>query len=62
MYKINYIAISTSNFVDRYNRKTFSVVEYEKDRKMKALAVGLTKIRDKYGIDSIYYGVERMVC
>jgi len=60
-YKINYIGISSSNFVNRYNRKTYSVLEYDYDIKMRALDLGLTKIRDKYGIDSIFYGAEAMV-
>ena len=60
-YKINYIGISSSNFVDRYNRKVYSVLEYEYDTKMRALALGLTKIRDKYGINAIYYGVEGLL-
>jgi DNA polymerase-4 len=60
-YKINYIGISSSNFAGRYNRKTYSVVDHEKDSKMASLSYSLTKIRDRYGIDAISYGVERAV-
>ncbi len=60
-YKINYLGISSSNFAGRYNRKIYSVIEYEQDRKMAALSTSITKIRDRYGIDAIFYGVERAV-
>jgi len=60
-YKINYIGISSSNFAGRYNRKIYSVIDYKQDRKMAALSTSLTKIRDRYGIDAIFYGVERAV-
>lgn len=60
-YKINYIGISCSNFASKYNRKIYSVLEYKDDTKMRALSLGLTKIRDKYGIDSIFYGAEAMM-
>lgn len=57
-YKIHYIAISASNFANKYNQKTFSVIEYEKDLKFKALNEKLTKIRDKFGVDAIKYASE----
>ncbi|WP_207563233.1 DNA polymerase Y family protein [Sulfurimonas aquatica] len=57
-YKIHYIAISSSNFADSDNRKTFSILEYERDLKFAALNQKLIKIRDKYGVDAIRYGSE----
>ena len=57
-YKIHYIAISASNFSNAHNQKTFSIIEYAKDTKLAALDTQLTKIRDKYGIDSIKYAQE----
>ncbi|OCL81989.1 DNA polymerase IV [Arcobacter porcinus] len=57
-YKIHYIAISASNFASNHNIKTFSVIEYEKDLKFKALNENLIKVRDKYGVDIIRYARE----
>jgi len=36
-----------NNFATNHNIKTFSVIEYEKDLKFKALNEKLIKIRDK---------------
>lgn len=60
-YKIHYIAMNASNFVTPVNQKTFSIFEYDKDRKMANLNAGLLKIRDKYGVDMVRYGSEQAV-
>lgn len=57
-YKIHYIAMNASNFVTVANLKTFSLLEYNADKKMAELNAGLLKIRDKYGVDMIRYGSE----
>ena len=57
-YKIHYIGLSASNFVTKHNPKSFSVVEFEQDKKLHALTQGLAKIRDKHGVDMIGVGRE----
>lgn len=57
--KIHYISISASNFMTPTKLKTLSLLEYEEDRKRARLQRSLLKIRDKYGIDALYYGSER---
>ncbi|MDD5406239.1 MAG: DNA polymerase IV [Sulfurovaceae bacterium] len=57
-YKIHYIGISASNFTNNSNQKTFSLLDYQEDKKQSLLSKGLLKIRDKYGIDTIRYGRE----
>jgi DNA polymerase-4 len=57
-HKIHYIGISASNFANSHNQKTFSIIDYEKDKKFKCLNDKLQKIRDKYGVDVIRYGSE----
>ena len=61
---IHYIAISASNFANSYstysNLKTFSVIDYKKDLKYKALNENLLKVRDKYGVDIIRYASEEL--
>ena len=57
-YKIHYIAISASNFASDHNIKTFSLIDYKKDLKYKALNENLLKVRDKYGIDIVKYASE----
>ena len=60
-YKIHYIAISASNFANSYsNLKTFSVIDYKKDLKYKALNENLLKVRDKYGVDIVKYASEAL--
>lgn len=56
--KVQFLAISASNFASNYNQKTLSLVEYKDDYKYKALNEKLIKIRDKYGVDSIKYARE----
>ena len=60
-HKIHYIAISASNFSNAHNQKTFSILDYENDKKFKALNEKLQKVRDKYGVDIIKYGRELTV-
>ena len=60
-HKIHYIAISASNFSNAHNQKTFSILDYENDKKFKALNEKLQKVRDKYGVDVIKYGRELTV-
>jgi DNA polymerase-4 len=57
-YKIKYIGINASNFVDKKNLKTYSLLEYEKDIKMAKVSKKLMSIRDKFGIDIIRYANE----
>ena len=60
-YKIHYIAISSSNFADKHNHKTFSIIEYENDLKYAALNKKLLSVRDKYGVDAIGYACESAI-
>ena len=60
-YKIHYIAISSSNFADKHNLKTFSIIEYENDLKYAALNEKLLSVRDKYGVDAIGYACESAI-
>ena len=60
-HKIHYIAISASNFSNAHNQKTLSILDYENDKKFKALNEKLQKVRDKYGVDIIKYGRELTV-
>ena len=57
-HKIQYIAISASNFSSTHNQKTYSLLDYESDLKFASLNEKLLKIRDKYGVDIIKYGNE----
>lgn len=57
-YKIHFIALGATNCVDRFNLKSFSILEFKKDSKNAKLMQGLTKIRNKYGVDMIGYGKE----
>ena len=57
-HKIQYIAISASNFSNTHNQKTYSLLDYESDLKFASLNEKLLKIRDKYGVDIIKYGNE----
>jgi DNA polymerase-4 len=60
-YQIHFIALSANNFVNKANPKTLDVIHANKDLENAKLTQGLTKIRDKYGVDMIRYGRERMV-
>ena len=57
-HKIHFIAISASNFVNKANQKTLSLIDLEKDSKFKVLNENLNKVRDKYGVDIVRYGRE----
>ena len=59
-YKIHYIGLGASNCTGIHKRKSFSILEIEKDTKHAKLTQGLMKIRDKYGVDMIGYGRERV--
>jgi len=58
-YKIHYIGLGASNCTGIHKRKSFSILEIEKDTKHAKLTQGLMKIRDKYGVDMIGYARER---
>ena len=60
-YKIHYIGLSVSNFTNHSNKKTFSLLDYQEDKKQSILSAGLLKIRDKYGVDVIRYGCENIL-
>ena len=47
-------------FLSDSNLKTFSVIDYKKDLKYKALNENLLKVRDKYGVDIIRYASEEL--
>jgi DNA polymerase-4 len=51
--------MNASNFITKANLKTFSLIEYGKDTKMASLTTQMAKIRDKYGVDMVRYGVEQ---
>lgn len=53
-YKIHFLAISVSNFTNaHHNQKTFSLLEFEVDKKASSLSNHLMRLRDKYGIDVV---------
>ena len=52
-----YLAISASNFSGS-KRKTFDILESEKDKKMAALLKSEMKLREKYGIDIVRFAGE----
>lgn len=56
--KIHYIGINVSNFATKKNHKTFSLLEYEKDKKLSNLNLHVSQMREKYGIDIIKYANE----
>jgi len=60
-YKIHYIGLGASNCTGIHKRKSFSMLEFHKDSKHAKLSLGLMKIRDKYGVDMIGYGRERVM-
>lgn len=60
-YQIHFLAISANNFVNKTNPKTPNLLYIKQDLKNLQLTQGLTKIRDKYGVDMIKYGKEALV-
>jgi DNA polymerase IV len=75
--KIRYLTISASNFTNRQiyfkvpnnndiqsstiNLKTYDLFSSHDSQKLKKLDISLCQIRNKYGVDSVRYGVEVMV-
>jgi len=58
--KIHHLSLSTSNFVTRPQLKTFSLLHAKEDAKAKQLGEKLTQLRDKYGVDIIRAGIEKL--
>ncbi len=52
--------MNASNYMTPSDRKTYSLLEYDNDKKMANLNADLLKIRDKYGVDIVLYGSEKM--
>jgi DNA polymerase-4 len=52
--------MNASDFITPSNRKTYSLLEYDNDKKMANVNAELLKIRDKYGVDIVRYGSEKM--
>ena len=59
-YGIHHIALSTSNFMTLAKTKTFSLLHAEEDDKSKRLFEKVTKLRDKYGVDILRCGAEKL--
>jgi len=59
--KVHFLSMSVSNFEGAGNRKTLSVLDSVNDVKYRKLSEQLQKIRQKYGVDSIWYGSEGML-
>ncbi|WP_200414599.1 DNA polymerase IV [Arcobacter sp. FWKO B] len=59
-YKIHKISMNASNFTSTSNQKTLSLLTLQKDISQARLSQSLVKIRDKYGIDIIKYGIENI--
>ncbi|DAB34040.1 MAG TPA: DNA polymerase IV [Sulfurospirillum sp. UBA12182] len=57
-YKIHFLALSATNFIDKSNPKSYDIIDFKKDTKNEKLMQGLTKIRNKYGVDMVLYGRE----
>lgn len=55
--RVRYIAMSATKFI-HHDPKTFNILEYENDMKMRSLSNALTTIRDKYGMDIVRGGGE----
>ncbi len=56
--KIHYIGLSATNFTNNHQYKTFSLLEYQDDMQKSKLSTALLKIRKRYGIDMVRYGIE----
>ena len=59
-YGIHHLSLQVSNFVTPTQTKTFSLLHQEEDEKAKRLNEKLTKLRDKYGVDIVRCGVEKV--
>lgn len=51
------LSMSCSRF---YSKKTFDIFTYEDDKKHQNLAFQNKKVRDKYGVDSLKWGIEML--
>lgn len=58
--KIHYISINASNFASKENCKTFSIFDYEDDKRLSNLSKMIIKMREKYGVDIIKYANENL--
>lgn len=58
--KIHHLSLATSNFITRTQLKTFSLLHVKDDTKAKQLGEKLTQLRDKYGVDIIRVGIEKL--
>jgi len=58
--KIHHLSLSTSNFVTHAQLKTFSLLHVKEDAKAKQLGEKLTQLRDKYGVDIVRAGIEKL--
>jgi DNA polymerase-4 len=54
---VHYIAMSATKFTD-HDPKTFNILEYENDTRMRSLTDAVTQMREKYGIDILRGGME----
>jgi DNA polymerase-4 len=54
---IRYIAMSATKFI-HHDPKTYNILEYSNDTKMRNLTNALTQIREKYGLDIVRGGGE----
>ncbi len=54
---VHYIAMSATKFI-HHDPKTFNILEYYNDSKMRNLTDALTQMREKYGIDIVRNGGE----
>ncbi|MDD2369005.1 MAG: DNA polymerase IV [Sulfuricurvum sp.] len=54
---IRYIAMSATKFI-HHDPKTFNILEYDNDTKMRSLTDALTQMREKYGMDIVRGGSE----
>lgn len=54
---VSYIAMSATKFI-HHDPKSFDILEYQEDLKMRKLTDALTKIREKYGMDILRDGSE----
>lgn len=54
---VRYLAMSATKFI-HHDPKTFDLLEFENDTKMRKLSDALTKSREKYGLDILRWGAE----
>jgi DNA polymerase-4 len=56
-HPVRYIAMSATKFI-HHDPKTFDILEYQGDTKMRSLTDAVTKMREKYGMDIVRGGGE----